>query len=643
MLMFIHHIWCYLMVSASNKKKRRFCITLIEMGLRGLRSLALEESQPQDTIVSYVIDSINTVNKKEKSGSYQKSFINALIKSYEYPKSISNIKSIKKSYMFIKNIINDNSKANNTLNQKQKSYGSVKSAIEGVVFINISSSKENSSIFIGEVINFYKKKKTKNNTFLKFNLKGMVLGLSLNTAEVMLFGDTSEIAPGDVWLGTTNIININCGPQYLGRVIDCIGNTLDGSQPLGQTYNIFAKVPGVCARERVGQSLFTGLLSVDSLIPIGKGQRELIIGDRKIGKTSIAIESIINQQYTLCEVCSGYSGTYCFYVAIGQKLSSLRRIIYRLRRKKALKYTTIIIASASDSAGSQYLAPYSGCTLAEWFRNKGKHSLVVYDDLGKQAIAYRQMSLLLTKPPGREAFPGDIFYVHSRLLERSAKLSKILGGGSLTALPIVETLQGDLASYIPTNLISITDGQIYLDADIFKKGIIPAVDFSLSVSRVGSKAQIPILKDLSKGFLSQIKKFRQLELFQSFGSDIDAETRHHLNRGARAVEMLKQRYLYFGIIEQVFMMFTTLDGFWDDISLNEVPIWKSWLLYVLRFKDSTLLQLETDLNYHPIHFWYTFIRCAILSKNFKLEKIKNKSWLSAFLKYLKLLLYKTLN
>jgi len=349
--------------------------------------------------------------------------------------------------------------------------------------------------------------------------------------------------------------------MLLGRVIDSIGNTIDGITPKVKLYNIFSKVPGVCARERVGQPLFTGILSVDSLIPIGKGQRELIIGDRKTGKSSIASESIINQQYTLCETCFGYSGTYCFYVAIGQKLSSIRKLIYRFKKTQALGYTTIIVADASDSAGAQYLAPYTGCTLGEWFRDRGKHSLVVYDDLGKQAIAYRQMSLLLNKPPGREAFPGDIFYVHSRLLERSAKLSLDLGGGSLTALPIVETLQGDLASYIPTNLISITDGQLYLDADVFKKGVIPAVDFSLSVSRVGSKAQVEILKNLSKEFLSQIKKFRQLELFQSFGSDIDAETRHHLNRGARAIEMIKQRYLYFGVEEQVFTMFTTLDGF----------------------------------------------------------------------------------
>jgi len=452
------------------------------------------------------------------------------------------------------------SKQNNSLNKisSPSGLGTVKSAIEGVVFINISEG----SVFIGELIHFEIKRINKT-----LNLYGMVIGLSLDTAEVMLFGDTSEIAPGDFWFGTKNITSIPSGPQLLGRVIDCIGNALDGPQPKGQSYNIFAKVPGVCARERVGQALFTGILSVDSLIPIGKGQRELIIGDRKIGKTSIAIESIINQQYTLCETCSGFNGTYCFYVAIGQKLSSIRRIIYRLKTKGALKYTTIIVASASDSAGSQYLSPYSGCTLAEWFRNRGKHSLVIYDDLGKQAIAYRQMSLLLNKPPGREAFPGDIFYVHSRLLERSAKLSTELGGGSLTALPIVETLQGDLASYIPTNLISITDGQLYLDADVFKKGVIPAVDFSLSVSRVGSKAQISILKDLSKAFLSQIKKFRQLELFSSFGSDIDAETRYHLNRGARAVEMLKQRYIYFGIEEQVFIMYSTMNVYWDNFSL----------------------------------------------------------------------------
>lgn len=518
------------------------------------------------------------------------------------------------------------------LKKKNFSGCTVKSAIEGVVFINVPL---NYSVFIGELILL---QILKPKGLIKFKIiKGMVIGLSTGTAEVMLFGDTSEIAPGNHWGYTKKIASICCGPQLLGRVIDCIGNTLDGPQPKNESYNIFSKVPGVCARERVGQPLFTGILSIDSLVPIGKGQRELIIGDRKIGKTSIAIESIINQQYTLCETCTGFNGTYCFYVAIGQKLSSIRRIIYRLKTKGALKYTTIIIASASDSAGSQYLAPYSGCTLAEWFRNRGKHSLVIYDDLGKQAIAYRQMSLLLNKPPGREAFPGDIFYVHSRLLERSAKLSTILGGGSLTALPIVETLQGDLASYIPTNLISITDGQVYLDADVFKKGIIPAVDFSLSVSRVGSKAQIPILKNISKNFLSQIKKFRQLELFQSFGSDIDAETRYHLNRGARAVEMLKQRYIYFGIEEQVFIMYTTMDGYWDNIPLEKLPQAKFFFLTFL----NQFITLNTKIP--EFSKWLFAIRCALLSINFNVDDKKNKLWFSLFFKFFEPYLTNNLN
>lgn len=445
----------------------------------------------------------------------------------------------------------------------------------------------------------------------------MVIGLSPGSAEIMVFGDSTDVFPGDIWKRTKEIANVGCGPRLLGRVIDCIGNAIDGSTPAVKVYNIFAKVPGVCARERVGQALFTGILSVDSLIPVGKGQRELIIGDRKTGKSSIASESIINQQYTLCETCFGYHGTYCFYVAIGQKLSSLRKLIYRFKKKQALGYTTIIVADASDSAGAQYLAPYTGCTLGEWFRDRGKHSLVVYDDLGKQAIAYRQMSLLLNKPPGREAFPGDIFYVHSRLLERSAKLSENLGGGSLTALPIVETLQGDLASYIPTNLISITDGQLYLDADVFKKGVIPALDFSLSVSRVGSKAQIEILKELSKNFLSQIKKYRQLELFASFGSDIDAETRHHLNRGARAIEMIKQRYLYFGIEEQVFCMFSILDGFWDNTSIEEMPKLRSFFFSFL----NSFVNINETVS--ELSLWLRSIRCALLSKEFNLKASHN--------------------
>ena len=505
--------------------------------------------------------------------------------------------------------------------KKKKNHGSVKAVIEGIVFINLALAP----VFIGELIQFAV---TTNSSF-KAYLKGMVIGVSVDDAEVMLFGDSSKIIPGYSWKSTENIATIGCGPQFLGRVVDCMGNTLDGLQPKGQSYNIFAKVPGVCARERVNQPLFTGILALDSLVPIGKGQRQLIIGDRKIGKTSIALECVINQQYTLCDSCNGFSGTYCFYVAIGQKLSSVRRIAYRLKKKGALKYTSIIVASASDSAGSQYLAPYSGCTLAEWFRNRGKHSLVIYDDLGKQAIAYRQMSLLLNKPPGREAFPGDIFYVHARLLERSAKLSKALGGGSLTALPVVETLQGDLAAYIPTNLISITDGQIYLDAEVFKKGVIPAVDFSLSVSRVGSKAQISILKNLSKEFLTQIKKYRQLELFSSFGSDIDTTTRHHLDRGARAVEMLKQRYTYFGIEEQVFIMYSTLEGYWDSITMEKLPQAKFFFLGFLN--QFTVLNSTVP----ELSLWLKSIRCALLSISFNVDSTSNKLWFSLFFKFFK--------
>ena len=362
--------------------------------------------------------------------------------------------------------------------------------------------------------------------------KGMALNLESDNVGIVLFGNDSGIKEGDTVKRTNSIVDVPVGKELLGRVVDALGNPIDGKGPINsdKRSRIEVKAPGIIPRQSVSEPMQTGLKAIDSLIPVGRGQRELIIGDRQTGKTAVAIDAIINQK-TINESSDESKKLYCFYVAIGQKRSTVAQIVKTLEDAGAMSYTTVIAATASESAPLQFLAPYAGCSMAEYFRDNGMHALIVYDDLSKQAVAYRQMSLLLRRPPGREAFPGDVFYLHSRLLERAAKLSDKNGGGSLTALPIIETQANDVSAFIPTNVISITDGQIFLETELFNQGIRPAVNVGLSVSRVGSAAQTKAMKKVSGSIKLELAQYREMAAFAQFGSDLDVSTQNLLNRG----------------------------------------------------------------------------------------------------------------
>ena len=403
--------------------------------------------------------------------------------------------------------------------------------------------------------------------------KGMALNLESENVGVVIFGDDRNVKEGDVVKRTGNIVDTPVGKELLGRVVDGLGNPIDGKGPLDKSIKKSrgeVKAPGIIPRQSVSEPMQTGLKSIDSLIPVGRGQRELIIGDRQTGKTAVAIDAIINQK-KINESPDEKKKLYCVYVAIGQKRSTVAQITKTLEEAGALKYTTIVAATASDSAPLQFLAPYTGCTIGEYFRDNGMHALIVYDDLSKQAVAYRQMSLLLRRPPGREAYPGDVFYLHSRLLERSAKLSDANGGGSLTALPIIETQAGDVSAYIPTNVISITDGQIFLETELFNQGIRPAVNVGLSVSRVGSAAQTKAMKKVAGSIKLELAQYREMAAFAQFGSDLDASTQQLLNRGAKLTELLKQnQYSPMTVAEQVISVFTGVKGFLDDVELSNI-------------------------------------------------------------------------
>ncbi|CAO2594508.1 ATP synthase subunit alpha, mitochondrial [Lemmus lemmus] len=364
-------------------------------------------------------------------------------------------------------------------------------------------------------------------------LKGMSLNLEPDNVGVVVFGNDKLIKEGDIVKRTGAIVDVPVGEELLGRVVDALGNAIDGKGPIGSKTRrrVGLKAPGIIPRISVREPMQTGIKAVDSLVPIGRGQRELIIGDRQTGKTSIAIDTIINQKQ---------KKLYCIYVAIGQKRSTVAQLVKRLTDADAMKYTIVVSATASDAAPLQYLAPYSGCSMGEYFRDNGKHALIIYDDLSKQAVAYRQMSLLLRRPPGREAYPGDVFYLHSRLLERAAKMNDSFGGGSLTALPVIETQAGDVSAYIPTNVISITDGQIFLETELFYKGIRPAINVGLSVSRVGSAAQTRAMKQVAGTMKLELAQYREVAAFAQFGSDLDAATQQLLSRGVRLTELLKQ-------------------------------------------------------------------------------------------------------
>ena len=403
--------------------------------------------------------------------------------------------------------------------------------------------------------------------------KGMALNLENDNVGVVIFGDDRKIKEGDTVKRTNSIVDAPVGKELLGRVVDGLGNPIDGKGSLSskvQRKRVEVKAPGIIPRQSVSEPMQTGLKSIDTLIPIGRGQRELIIGDRQTGKTAVAIDTIINQK-KINESNDEKKKLYCVYVAIGQKRSTVAQITKTLEEAGALKYTTIVAATASDAAPLQFLAPYTGCTIGEYFRDNGMHALIIYDDLSKQAVAYRQMSLLLRRPPGREAYPGDVFYLHSRLLERAAKLSDKNGGGSLTALPIIETQAGDVSAYIPTNVISITDGQIFLETELFNQGIRPAVNVGLSVSRVGSAAQTKAMKKVAGSIKLELAQYREMAAFAQFGSDLDASTQQLLNRGAKLTELLKQdQYSPMTVAEQVISVFTGVKGFLDNVSLNKI-------------------------------------------------------------------------
>ncbi len=423
-------------------------------------------------------------------------------------------------------------------------------------------------------------------------IMGMALNLEDDNVGVVIFGSDKSIKEGDVVKRTKSIVEVPTGESLLGRVVDGLGNPIDGKGPLKNTKNqrVELKAPGIIPRKSVHEPMQTGIKAIDSLIPIGRGQRELIIGDRQTGKTSVIIDTILNQK----EINKGNDESkklYCIYVSIGQKRSTVAQIVKTLEDNDALKYSIVVAATASDPAPLQFLAPYTGCAMGEYFRDNGKHAVIFYDDLSKQAVAYRQMSLLLRRPPGREAYPGDVFYIHSRLLERAAKMGDANGSGSLTALPVIETQAGDVSAYIPTNVISITDGQIFLETELFFKGIRPAVNVGLSVSRVGSAAQIKAMKQVSGSIKLDLAQFREMESFSQFASDLDQSTRNLLDRGRRLTEILKQpQYSPLKVEEQVVIIFAGVKGHLDNIEINNVTSFEEVLLKELRTSGKTILQ-----------------------------------------------------
>uniref|UniRef100_K1R6Z7 ATP synthase subunit alpha n=4 Tax=Magallana gigas TaxID=29159 RepID=K1R6Z7_MAGGI len=426
---------------------------------------------------------------------------------------------------------------------------------------------------------------------------GMALNLERDNVGVVVFGNDKLIKEGDVVKRTGAIVDVPVGREMLGRVVDALGNPIDGRGPVNTDgrARVGVKAPGIIPRISVKEPMQTGIKAVDSLVPIGRGQRELIIGDRQTGKTAIAIDTIINQK-RFNESDNEKAKLYCIYVAIGQKRSTVAQIVKRLTDADAMKYTIIVSATASDAAPLQYLAPYSGCAMGEFFRDNGMHALIIYDDLSKQAVAYRQMSLLLRRPPGREAYPGDVFYLHSRLLERAAKMNDDHGGGSLTALPVIETQAGDVSAYIPTNVISITDGQIFLETELFFKGVRPAINVGLSVSRVGSAAQTKAMKQVAGSMKLELAQYREVAAFAQFGSDLDQATQNLLNRGVRLTELLKQgQYVPMAIEEQVTVIYAGVKGHLDKIDPSRITQFEAEFLdHVKGHQQEMLTQIRKD-------------------------------------------------
>jgi F-type H+-transporting ATPase subunit alpha len=448
-------------------------------------------------------------------------------------------------------------------------------------------------------------------------IKGMALNLEQDNVGAVIFGDDRQIREGDTVTRTGAIVDVPVGKSLLGRVVDALGNPLDGKGPVlfEERRLVETKAPGIIPRKSVHEPMQTGIKSIDVLIPVGRGQRELIIGDRQTGKTALIVDTFINQK-KINEGSDESKKLYCIYVAIGQKRSTVAQLVRTLEEQDVMKYSIVIAATASDPAPMQFLAPYTGCTMGEYFRDNGMHALICYDDLSKQAVAYRQMSLLLRRPPGREAYPGDVFYLHSRLLERAAKMSDEFGAGSLTALPIIETQAGDVSAYIPTNVISITDGQIFLETELFFKGIRPAVNVGLSVSRVGSAAQIKAMKQVAGKIKLDLAQYREMAAFAQFSSDLDPSTQRLLARGARLTELLKQpQYHPLSVEEQVISVFAGTRGYLDKIEVNQIGKFEAQLISEIKAKEPGIIeairndqQIKPETEKNLIAFIENFLR-----------------------------------
>ncbi len=438
--------------------------------------------------------------------------------------------------------------------------------------------------------------------FPSAGLRGMALNLETDNVGVVIFGDDRQIREGDTVARTGSIVDVPVGNGLLGRVVDGLGNPIDGKGPLTDVVRgrVEVKAPGIIPRKSVHEPMQTGLKAIDALIPVGRGQRELIIGDRQTGKTAVIIDTIINQKGANAGD-DEKKKLYCIYVAVGQKRSTVAQLVRTLEEQGAMQYCIVVAATASDPAPMQFLAPYTGCTMGEFFRDNGRHAVIFYDDLSKQAVAYRQMSLLLRRPPGREAYPGDVFYLHSRLLERAAKMNDEMGGGSLTALPVIETQAGDVSAYIPTNVISITDGQIFLETELFFRGIRPAVNVGLSVSRVGSAAQVRAMKQVAGRIKLELAQYREMAAFAQFGSDLDASTQQLLARGSRLTELLKQpQYKPLPIEEQVVAIFAGVRGYLDKVDISRVGAFEAQLVAGLKANGTAIMNaIRTDLELKP--------------------------------------------
>lgn len=523
--------------------------------------------------------------------------------SYSLQKIVTT-SNIMKKYQFLKSNLLQNQNINELFLQYLKNdsnIGVIKSIIDGVVIIEGLS-----NVKAGEMLQFSN------------DIQGMALNLNSETVSAVLFGDETKIKPGEYVEGTGNIISVPVGMSLLGRVVNALGQPIDnkGDFPGSELKQVEVKAPGIITRQSVNEPMITGVKAIDCLVPVGRGQRELVIGDRQTGKTSICLDAVLNQKYENSK--NKKNALYCIYTAIGQKRSSISKLVTLLEKTNSLEYSIIVAATASEAAPLQYLAPYTGCVIGEYFRDNGKHALIIYDDLSKQAVAYRQMSLLLRRPPGREAYPGDIFYLHSRLLERAAKLNMNFGGGSLTALPVVETQAGDVSAYIPTNVISITDGQIFLETNLFYNGIRPAVNVGLSVSRVGSAAQILAIKKLAGSLKLELAQYREALSFAQFGSDLDESTKNLLSRGNMLTELLNQnRFTPIPIENQFVLMYSGIKGFLTNVN------------------NKVIRSYENELFNRILNYSIFSTNVILLSNNEYYKKKNNNNVVAFFISYFK--------